>query len=132
MHIHENAEILQLHTFNFDASWSIECRLTQREIFTSFLLDVATLQRTDVATLLRIFINESKIKIEQHLFAQKSRNTIIAGGVIARVWIEDPMVYPGTQMPKRYRWVPDGTAMATDMPFVKIVWCLLIILATIC
>ena len=31
--------------FDCDASWSTECRLTQREISTSFLLDVATLRR---------------------------------------------------------------------------------------
>ena len=65
--MHENARILQLHHFNLDASWSTECQLTQREICTSFLLDVATLRRCHVVTLRRIYINEGKIKIEKHL-----------------------------------------------------------------
>ena len=52
--MHENCKILQLHHFNLDASWSTDCRLTQREICTSFLLDVATLQRCHVVTLRRL------------------------------------------------------------------------------
>ena len=65
-------KILPLHNFNLDASSSTECRLTQREIFTSFLLYV----RYDV-TSHRIYIIQGKIKIEQHLLGQKSKNTII-------------------------------------------------------
>ena len=76
--MHENAKILQLYYFKLDASWWIECRLTQREIFTSFLLDVATLRRCDVVTLRRIYINEGKIKIEQHFCGPKSKNGIIS------------------------------------------------------
>ena len=30
------------------------------------------------------------------------------GSEIARAWIEDPMVYPGTPMPQCCRWVPRG------------------------
>ena len=81
----------------------------------------------------RIYTNEDKIKIEQHLFGPKSKNTIInserklllcrveggdahwryyrlpvviggaetqEGGEIARAWIEDPKVNPGTPMPQ--------------------------------
>ena len=62
IYIHENAQILQLHNFNLDASWSTECRLIQRVIFTSFLLDVATLRRDNVVTLLGLDINEGKFK----------------------------------------------------------------------
>ena len=51
--------------------------MTQREIFTSFLLDVATVRSYSVVTLLRIYINEGNIKIEQHVFGPKSKNTII-------------------------------------------------------
>ena len=36
--------------FYWDASWLTECRLTQREISTSFLLDVTTLRRWNVVT----------------------------------------------------------------------------------
>ena len=75
--MHENGKILQLHHFNLDASWSTDSRLTQLEIFTSFLLDVATLQRCHVVTLRRIYINEGKVKMEQHLFGPKSENRII-------------------------------------------------------
>ena len=75
--MHENAKILQLHYFNLEASWSMEYRLTQREIFTSFLPAVATLLRCHGVTLRRIYINEGKIKIEQHLFGPKSKNTFI-------------------------------------------------------
>ena len=71
--MHENGKILQLHHFNLDASWSTECRLTLREICTSFLLDVATLQRCHVVTFRRIDINEGKIKIEQHLLNRSLR-----------------------------------------------------------
>ena len=56
------AQILQLHNFNLFASWSTECRLIQREIFTSFLIDVATLPRCNIVTLLRNYINEGNIK----------------------------------------------------------------------
>ena len=42
--------------FDWDASWSTECRLTQRESSTSFLLDVATLRRWNVMTKFNIFI----------------------------------------------------------------------------
>ena len=77
IYTHENVKILQLHNFSLKASWSTECRLTQREFFASFLLDVATLRRYKVVTLLRIYMNEGKIKIEQHLFGQKSQNTNI-------------------------------------------------------
>ena len=62
--MHENGKILQLHHFNLDASSSSECRLTQLHIFTSFLVDVATLRRCHVVTLRRIYINEVKIKID--------------------------------------------------------------------
>ena len=48
----ESEKILQLHNFNLDAPWSTEYRLTQRVIFTSFLLDVATLRRWNVVALL--------------------------------------------------------------------------------
>ena len=75
--MHENAKILQLHHFNLDASWSLECRLTQLDIFTSFLVDVAKLRRCHVVTLRQSYINEGKIKIEQHLFGPKSKNRII-------------------------------------------------------
>ena len=51
--------------FDWVTSWSTECRLTQREISTSFLLDVATLRRWNVATKLNIYISEDKIRIEQ-------------------------------------------------------------------
>ena len=71
--MHENAKILQLHHFNLDASWSTECRLTQLDIFTSFLVDVATLRRCDVVTLRRIYIKEGKIMIEQHLLDRNIR-----------------------------------------------------------
>ena len=56
-----------------DASWSTECRLTQLEIFTSFLVDVATLRRCHVVTLRRIYIKEGKIMIEQHLLDRNIR-----------------------------------------------------------
>ena len=59
---------------------------------------------------------------------QSSKN----GGGIARAWIEDPKVYPGTPMFRWWRYVPEGRAMATDSRFVKIVWCLLKMLATLC
>ena len=75
--VSRHAKILYLHHFNFDASWSTECRLTQLEIFTSFLVDVATLRRFHVVTLRRIYINEGIIKIEHHLFGPKSKNRII-------------------------------------------------------
>ena len=39
-----------LTIFDFDASWSTECRLTQLAIFNSFLLVVATLRRWNVVT----------------------------------------------------------------------------------
>ena len=71
--MHENAKILQLHHFNLDASWSTECRLTQLDICTSFLVDVATLRRCHVVTLRRIYINEGKIMIEQHLLDRNLR-----------------------------------------------------------
>ena len=35
------------------------------------------------------------------------------GGGIARAWIEDPKVYLG------WRWVPEGTVVATGGRFVK-------------
>ena len=60
-----------------EASWSTECRMTQREIFTSLLLDVATVRSYSAVTLLRIYINEGNIKIEQHVFGPKFKNTII-------------------------------------------------------
>ena len=60
-------KILQLHNFNLDAYWSTERQLTQREIFTSFLLVVATLRLCKVVMLLTIYINEGKIRIEQQL-----------------------------------------------------------------
>ena len=75
--MHENAKILQLHHFSLDASWSTECRLTQLDIFTTFLVDVATLRRCNVVTLRRIYINEGKIKIEQHFLEPKSKNRTI-------------------------------------------------------
>ena len=75
--MHENAKILQLHHFNLDASWSTECRLTQGEICISFLLDIARLRRCRVVTLRRVYTNEDKIDIEQHLFGPKSNNRII-------------------------------------------------------
>ena len=56
---------MQFHTFYWDASLSTECRLTQRVMSTSFLLDVATLRRWNVATKLNIYISEDKIRIEQ-------------------------------------------------------------------
>ena len=133
--------------------------------FYLFLIEVVTLRGCRVATLLRIYVNEGKIRIEQHLFEPKSKNTIIngetkclfcrveggdahwtlyrrpvvtgvaetqEGGGITRTWIEDPMVYPGTPMPQWCRWVPERTAVATAAVFVKIVRCLLIILAALC
>ena len=72
-----HAKILQLHHFNLDASWSTECRLTQPEIFTSFLLGVATLRRCCAVTLITIYINEGKTKTEQYFLGPKSMNTII-------------------------------------------------------
>ena len=51
--------------------------MTQRGICTSLLLDVATVRSYSVVTLLRIYINEGNIKIEQHVFGPKSKNTII-------------------------------------------------------
>ena len=77
IYIHENAQILQFRNFNLDASWSTDRPLTEREIFTSFLLDVSTFPRWNIVTLLRIYIKEGKIKIQQHLFGPKSQNTII-------------------------------------------------------
>ena len=71
--MHENGKIVQLHHFNLDATWSTECRLTQCEIFTSFLLDVATLRRCHVVTLRRIYIKVGKIMIEQHLLDRNLR-----------------------------------------------------------
>ena len=63
--------------FDWDASWSTECRLTQREIFTTFRLDLVTLRRCNVVTLFNIYINKGKIiKTEQHLLGQQSQNTI--------------------------------------------------------
>ena len=75
--MYENAKIFQLQHFNLDSSWSTECRLTQLEIFTSFLLDVPTLRRCHDVTLHRIYINEGKIKMEQHLYGPKTKNRII-------------------------------------------------------
>ena len=54
-YIRENAKILPLRNVNLDASWSTECRLTQREIFTSFMLDVATFRRFSVATFQNLY-----------------------------------------------------------------------------
>ena len=62
--------------FDWDASWSTECRLSQLEIFNSFLFVVATLRRWNVVTQFNIYINEGKINIEQHLHGPESQNTI--------------------------------------------------------
>ena len=62
--------------FDWDASWSTECPLTQLEIFNSFLLVVATLLCWNVVTQFNIYIDEGKIDIEQHLLGPESQNTI--------------------------------------------------------
>ena len=53
---------MHLHNFDLEVSWSATCQFTQRVIFTSFLLDVDTIRRGNVITLLRIDINEGKLK----------------------------------------------------------------------
>ena len=78
IYIHENLKILTLHNFNLDASYRTDCRLTERDIFTSFLIHVAALRRCSVVKLLIIYINEGTIKIEEHLYGPKSKNTIIS------------------------------------------------------
>ena len=50
------------------------------------------------------------------------------GGGIARAWIEDPKVYPGIPMPQGWRWVTEGTVVATGNRFDKIWDFLLLIL----
>ena len=48
--------------FDWDASWTTECRLTQGEIFTYFLLDVAKMRCCNVMILLRIYITNVKFR----------------------------------------------------------------------
>ena len=62
--------------FDWDASWSTECRLTQLEIFNSFLLVVAMMRRWNVVKYFNIYTNEGKINIEQHLLGPEPQNTI--------------------------------------------------------
>ena len=49
------------------------------------------------------------------------------GGGIARAWIKDAKVYPGIPMPQWWRWVPEGTVVATGGRFVKMFRILLLI-----
>ena len=37
-------------------------------------------------------------------------------------FLEDPKVFLGVPMPQSWRWVPEGTVVATRDRFVKIVW----------
>ena len=63
--IHNNATILQLHNYNLKASWSTECRLTQREIFKFILVDVVILLKDKKSSY--IYIKMHNIAISQFL-----------------------------------------------------------------